>query len=89
MIDPQMSPSEEAGGVEQNLPPNEAVSADLATLIARGVAAAVEPEGGLEAVQVSLLGAVTEALMDEEFTEKEIGKIMGGNAVRLLMDLLP
>jgi len=56
--------SEEAGGVGQELPVNEAVSADLATLIARGIASAVEPEGGLEAVQVSLLGDVTEALMD-------------------------
>ena len=45
-------------------PPSGAVSTDEAVLIARGVASAVEPEGGLEPVQISLLGAVTEALLD-------------------------
>jgi hypothetical protein len=40
------------------------ISADEALLIARGVASAVEPQGGLEPVQASLLGAVTEALLD-------------------------
>jgi hypothetical protein len=41
-----------------------ATPADEALLIARGIATAVRPEGGLEPVQVSLLGAVTEALLD-------------------------
>jgi hypothetical protein len=39
------------------------ISADEALLIARGVASAVDPGGGLAAVQVSLLGAVHTALM--------------------------
>lgn len=42
---------------------SETVSRDEAVLIARGIASAVEPEGGLDPVQVSLLGEVTEALM--------------------------
>lgn len=46
------------------VPAGGAMSAEQAILVARGVASAVEPEGGLEPVQVSLLGAVTEALMD-------------------------
>lgn len=48
---------------------NEGTSAqvdrhDEAILIARGVASAVAPEGGMEPVQASLLGAVFEALLD-------------------------
>jgi len=35
-----------------------------AVLIARAVAAAIRPDGGLEPIQVSLLGAVLEALLD-------------------------
>ncbi len=38
------------------------VPADEAMLIARGIASAVEPEGGLAPIQVSLLGAVHAAL---------------------------
>ena len=34
------------------------------TILARGIATAIAPETGLEPVQASLLGAVTEALMD-------------------------
>ncbi len=49
--------TEESGGAD--------VPADVAMLIARGVASAVEPEGGLATVQVSLLGAVHAALMGE------------------------
>ncbi len=47
-------------------------SAD-AVLIARGIASAVAPEQGLQPVQISLLGAVTEALLDTtvDFTELE------------------
>ncbi len=40
------------------------MSSEEPLLIARGVASAVEPDGGLEPVQISLLGAVTEALLD-------------------------
>lgn len=40
-----------------------AVAADEALLIARGVATAVAPDGGLQPVQVSLLGAVHAALL--------------------------
>jgi len=50
--------------VSAEVPPSGAVSTDEAVLIARGVASAVRPEAGLEPVQVSLLGAVTEALLD-------------------------
>jgi len=39
------------------------IPVDEARLIARGIASAVEPEGGLEAVQVNLLGSVLTALM--------------------------
>lgn len=42
------------------------IPADEAVLIARGIASAVEPEGGLAAVQVSLLGAVHAAVMGTE-----------------------
>jgi len=40
------------------------LSPEEATLIARGVATAISPETGLEQVQVSLMGAVFEALLD-------------------------
>jgi hypothetical protein len=42
------------------------VSAEEATLIARGVATAITPDTGLEPVQISLMGAVTAALLDIE-----------------------
>lgn len=42
---------------------DEAMSSEEARLIARGIASAVRPGAGLEPVQISLLGAVTEALM--------------------------
>lgn len=32
---------------------------------------------------------ITEALMEDGFTEEEIGKIMGGNIVRVLRETLP
>jgi microsomal dipeptidase-like Zn-dependent dipeptidase len=32
---------------------------------------------------------ITEALMQEGFSEQEIAKIMGGNVIRLLMEYLP
>jgi len=32
---------------------------------------------------------VTEALLDQNFTDEEIGKIMGGNVLRVLSDNLP
>jgi len=50
--------------VGTEVPAGGAMTAEEAHLVARGVASAVEPEGGLEPVQVSLLGATTEALMD-------------------------
>jgi hypothetical protein len=50
--------------VSRELPSESAISAEEAILIGRGIASAVEPEGGLQPVQVSLLGAVIEALMD-------------------------
>ncbi len=40
------------------------VPTDVPTLVCRGIASAVAPEGGLEPVQASLLGAIVEALMD-------------------------
>ena len=42
------------------------VTAEEARLIARGVASAVEPSGGLETVQASLLGAIHSALLGTE-----------------------
>lgn len=42
------------------------VSSHESTLIARGIASAVAPEGGLQPVQASLLGAVAEALLDTQ-----------------------
>jgi hypothetical protein len=45
-------------------PGDDVATADEALLIARGVVSAVRPEGGLEPLQASLLGAIFEALLD-------------------------
>jgi hypothetical protein len=42
----------------------QTVSAEDATLIARGIASAVKPDTGLEPVQIGLMGAVIAALLD-------------------------
>ncbi|MCZ7531166.1 MAG: ubiquinone biosynthesis protein COQ4 [Acidimicrobiia bacterium] len=43
---------------------DRSVSTEESELIARGIASAVAPQGGLEAAQVSLLGAIADALLD-------------------------
>ncbi len=50
--------------MDQVVPPAGAVPADEAMLIARGIASAVAPADGLNPIQISLLGEVTEALLD-------------------------
>lgn len=42
----------------------ESVTTPESVLIARGIASAVAPEGGLEPVQVSMLGEIAESLLD-------------------------
>jgi len=57
---------------------DEAVSVDEAVLIARGIASAIKPEGGLETVQVSLLGAVIEALLDVRVDLSSLDPLQAG-----------
>jgi hypothetical protein len=69
-------------------PVDQPVSADVATSIARAIASAIEPEGGLEPIQVSLLGAVIEALLDvrvdlgslEPFQPDELADVLAGRS---------
>jgi membrane dipeptidase len=38
---------------------------------------------------ISGVAEITDALLQEGFTDEEVGKVMGGNALRLLVENLP
>jgi hypothetical protein len=42
----------------------QTVPAETATVVARGIASAIQPDGGLEPIQTSLMGSVITALLD-------------------------
>jgi hypothetical protein len=64
---------------------DRAVSADEATLIARGIASAVRCEAGLEPVQISLLGAVVEALLDIRVDLSALDPLSAGELAEALV----
>ena len=62
MLDPGSAHAESEGALVDEGAAGAELSADEATLIARGIASAVAPTEGISATQVSLLGAVHRAL---------------------------
>jgi hypothetical protein len=65
------------------------IPADEALLIARGIASAVEPDGGLEPAQVSLLGAVLTALTGAAVDLSALDPLGPGELARALDQRAP
>ncbi len=70
--------------VGTGVPAGRSVSTAESELIARGIASAVAPEGGLEPAQVSLLGAIADALLDIDVDFAELDPLEADELAEVL-----